>query len=121
MKYLIALSAFLATAAAWDITIYEHANSGGWSQSWSNSWNTNQKILLSGRYNDGASSFVFNGNRNGLNQKVTSITLYKHYDANGNCSGQMGYSCGSWSVNQISAANNDQLSCIQVKYHFAGC
>ncbi|KAF8927989.1 hypothetical protein BGZ47_001876, partial [Haplosporangium gracile] len=96
MKNLIALSALLASVAAWDVTIYENAGYGGWNQRYSNSWNTNQKILLSGKYNDGTSSFVFNGDRNGLNQKVTSITLYKDYDSNGNCSGQIGYSCGSW-------------------------
>ncbi|KAF9960410.1 hypothetical protein BGZ72_007068 [Mortierella alpina] len=123
MKYLIALSALLASATAWQVTIYQHGEFSvdGWSKTYSNTWNVNQKILLPAQYNDRTSSFVFIGDRNGLRQKVNSITFYKHYDANGNCSGQMGYSCGSWTVNQISPANNDQLSCIQVKYHLTGC
>ncbi|KAF9419826.1 hypothetical protein BGZ94_009309 [Podila epigama] len=118
---LSALSAFIASAAAWDITIYQHADYKGWSKKWSNAWNANQKILLSGTHNDATSSFIFNGNRNGLNQKVTSITLYEHYDSKGNCYGQIGYSCGGWAVNRVSAVNNDKLSCIQVKYHLTGC
>ncbi|KAF9419825.1 hypothetical protein BGZ94_009308 [Podila epigama] len=124
MKNILALSALstlIASAAAWDITIYEHADQGGWSKWWSNAWNSNQKILLSGGYNDATSSFTFNGDRNGLNQKVNSITLYEHYDSNGNCYGQIGYSCGSWAVHMVSPANNDKLSCIQIKYHTLGC
>ncbi|GJJ75447.1 hypothetical protein EMPS_07805 [Entomortierella parvispora] len=121
MKYLIALSAFVASVAAWEVTIYENANYGGWSKSYSNSWNTNQKILLSGYLNDATSSFIFSGDRNDLDLKVNSITLYKNYDSDGNCNDQIGYSCGSWSDNQISAANNDQLSCIQISYHVFGC
>ncbi|KAF9419827.1 hypothetical protein BGZ94_009310 [Podila epigama] len=120
---LSALSALIATAAAWELRIYEHAdyNPGdkGWNAKYTNS--VNQKILLSGKYNDGTSSFTFSGNRNNLGQKITSITLYEHYDSKGNCYGQIGYSCGGWAVKRVSAANNDKLSCIQVKYHTLGC
>ncbi|KAF9419828.1 hypothetical protein BGZ94_009311 [Podila epigama] len=122
---LSALSAFIASAAAWDITIYQNAdynqNTPGWSKKWTYAWNSSQKIFLSGKHNDGTSSFIFNSDRNNLKQSVNSITLYEHYDANGNCYGQIGYSCGSWAVNRVSAVNNDKLSCIHVKYHVVRC